>query len=615
MTRTLLALLVLVVLAGCTRERVYLVGRQDETSHALMAEMLAETLRRTGRRAVQVPCDDLRHCVQLLRAGDIDLIPAYSGDVVALGGGRSVGDLAIPGQVRRAFAALGIVLGPDLGFEAPFRVVMRLDRAREAGAETIGDLAGLGGPLAFAVPEDYATRPGDGLYALGRRYGLTFAQAGPEVVANEADRVGALLRGTVHAAVLRDFGYDLEGFGLMALEDSLDFFPRYHATVLIGPSAAMAETDLRRALTPLIGRLRGSDMPDLMQDVVVHGWTPAHAARRLLVTKGIAEALGPGIERPPIVLAIDPREAFGGQREAAARVISRAFPERPVQFLNVFDPLGALAGGAAEIALVDAEDFFGFGRGRPFGARDARAEAAAVIGERRLYLVRPAGSNGADPLAGAVGVQPYGSTGNRVATAMLASLDRQAAMRAPLDDLLDLLDAGEIDAALVLDSPGPQALMAALQAGRVRLESLAPHVNEVPLFLADTRIPAGTLPGQEAPVDTYSMQLLLAGAAPRTGYALRSGGPASAILTAGQPLSEAEAAALVRASPTEERPAAILPSVWARTPTRQAAEREVLVDAFDTALNIAVFAFVAWVLLLLIRGGAIRAPEHSHRED
>ncbi len=611
--RSCLALLLVMVLTACARERLYLVGVQADASHALMAEMLAETLRRTGRRTVEVPCDDLRHCAQLLRAGEVDLLPAYSGDVIALGSGQTAGNLRLPGGVYRAFAALDVMLGPDLGFEAPFRVVMRRDRAREAGVETIGDLARLQGGVKFAVPEDYATRPGDGLYALSRQYGFNLARGEPLVVENDADRVAQLLQDEVDAAVLRDFGYDLAEFGVAALKDSLGFFPRYHATVLLGPSAAEAERDLRRSMAPLTGRVKQSDMRELVHDVVVQGWTPAHAARRFLVDKGIAEALGPGIARPPIVLAVDPRDDLGAQREVAARVVSRAFPERPVEFLGVFDPLGALAAGRAEIALVDTEDFFRFGRGRPFAERETRGEAAAVIGERRLYLLRSAGADGADPLAGKIAVQPYGSTGARVAAAILSGLDREAAAHHPLAKLLELLETGEIDATLVLASPRPDRIIEALRGRRVRLESLAPHVSKVPLFLADTRIPAGTLPGQEEPVDTFSMQLLLAGAAPRSDYALRSGGPASAILTAGQPLSEAEAEALVRASPTRERPASILPSIWTRAPARAQAEQEVIVNAFDTALNIAVFVFVAWVALLLVRGNAVRLSEPPER--
>lgn len=614
-SRVRLAVLLLAMLGACTGERIYLIGVQDETSHALMAEMLAETLRRGGRRTLQVPCGDLRACTQMLRAGDIDLMPAYSGDVVALTRGQPSGDIAGLDQARRAFSLLDIKVSWGLGFEAPFRVVMRADRARAAEIAAIKDLAELEGGVRFAVPESYTTRPGDGLHALSRRHGLALAPGGPLVVENPGDRVARVLEGAADAAVVRYFGFDLAAFGLTALEDSLGFFPRYQATVLIGPSASSAELDLLGSMAPLMGRLERADMSELMQDVLVRGWTPAHAARRLLVAKGIARELGPGIERPPIVLALDPRDELGAHREIAARVVSRAFSERPVTFLNVFDPLGAPAAGQAEIALVDGSDFFRFGRGRPFGARDGRGEAAAVIGDRRFHLLRPARAHGADPLAGDVGVQPYGSAGSRVATALLADLGREVATRAPLETLLELLGEGELDAALVVAPAGAPAIVRALQEKRVRVETLAPHVADVPVFLVDTRIPAGSLPGQEKPIDTFSMQLLLAGAAPRTGYGLRSGGPASAILTAGQPLTQSKAEALVRASPTGERPDPILQSVWARTPTREEAERELLVDTFDTALNIAIFAFAAWVTLLLVRGNGTRPTGPPGRRE
>lgn len=602
-------------LAACAGERTYRIGVQDETSHALMAEMLAETLRRAGQRTLQVPCGDLRACTRALRAGEIDLMPAYSGDAVALTRGRPADAVADLDKARRAFSLLDLMVSRRFGFEAPYRVTMRSDRAAQAEITAINDLATLEDGVRFAVPEGYAARPGDGLHALSRRHGLVLAPGGPLIVDDATERAAAVLQGAADAAVVRDFAYDLANLGLTRLEDSLGFFPRYEAVVLIGPSAAGALPDLQGAMSPLMGRLGVADMRELMQEVLVQGWTPAHAARRLLVDRGIARELGPGIERPPLVLALDPREELGAQQEVAARVVSRAFPERPVTFLNVYDPLGALAAGQAEIALVDAAHFFTYGRGGPFGARDNRGEAAAVIGDRRLYLLRPSGVRGPDPLAGAVGTQPFGSSGSRIATALLSELGRDVAVHAPLAALLRQLDAGELDAALVLAPARPAAIVQALQDGRIRVQSLTPHVADVPFFLVDTRIPAGSLPGQDAPIDTFSMQLLLAGAAPRADYALRSGGPASAILTAGQPLTQPEAEALARASPTAERPDPILQSVWERTPTRREAERGLLTDVFDTALNIAVFAFAAWVGWLLVRrnstppGASAGAPD------
>ncbi|NIR29996.1 MAG: hypothetical protein GWN84_11905 [Gammaproteobacteria bacterium] len=115
-------------------------------------------------------------------------------------------------------------------------------------------------------------------------------------------------------------------------------------------------------------------------------------------------------------------------------------------------------------------------------------------------------------------------------------------------------------------------------------------------------------------LDTFSMQLLLAGAAPPTGYGLRSGGPASAIPTVGQPLSLEQAEALARASATAERPDPVLQSVWERASRRDEADRGLAADALDTALNLAVFAFVFWLLVILIRRGRIRPADRTANE-
>ena len=144
-----------------------------------MAEMLAGTLRRAGQRTLQVPCGDLRACTRALRAGEIDLMPAYSGDAVALTRGRPADPIVGLDEARRAFSVLDIMVSRSLGFAAPFRVVMRTDRAADAEIAAIKDLATLEDGVRFAVPEDYAARPGDGLHALSRRHGFGSSISAP----------------------------------------------------------------------------------------------------------------------------------------------------------------------------------------------------------------------------------------------------------------------------------------------------------------------------------------------------------------------------------------------------------------------------------------------------
>lgn len=607
-------LAVFVTVAGCAREPVYRIGAQDETSSVLMAELVSETLRRAGARTVRVPCGTLRGCIQALRGGQLELLPAYSGDAVALVRvrGQARTDVSDLEQARRAYSLLDLLVSRRLGFEAPYAVVARADRATQSGITGIKDLATLPQGVRMAVPEGYASRPGDGLYALSRRYGLALAPDGVTVVADPAERMAAVLEGPADAALVRDFDYDLASLGLVRLEDELGFFPRYEATVLLGPSASARIAQVQGALSSLVGRVTTADMRRLMQEVLVHGWMPEQVARRLLVEKGIAEALRRGVERPPVVLAVDPRDELGAQQEYASRVVSQAFPARPFEFLQTHDPLGALATGVAAIAVVDAARFFVAGQNDPLGARDERGEAAAVLGDRRLYLLRSAkGPRRRHPLSGRVGVQAAGSSGGRVAANILEGLGREPEVRASADALIDPLAQGRLDAALVLASRTPAAVIEASREKTVRLESLAPHVAEVPFFLVDTRIPPGTFPGQARPVDTFSMQLLLAGPAPPQGYALRAGGPASAIATAGQPLTVEEAEVLARASATAERPDPVVQSVWERAARQERAARGVTTDAVDTTLNVLVFVFLFWFVLLLVRRERFKPADHG----
>jgi len=600
--RTLTVLLAaLLIAASCGRVDTYRVGVPETAPRAAMAEIVATALRAAGARVVPVPCGALRPCVQMLRTGEIDLLAGFTGDAVALT--PSIGALEEgtgPERASAAFGRLDLQLTADLGFEAPYVVVVTAEFAERRGLIAIEDLAGIGDGASIAVPEGYTARPRDGLAALLRRHGIATTPDGVVTTAGPAARLAALREGRVQAAVLHDLGQDFAAMGLTRLADTLAFYPRYRAVVLAGPSAAHAQSWLHQAIQPVAAELEAGDVATILREVEVRGWSTAEAARRVLAQKGVGTREPLDRDGPATTLGYDPLDAFGPALEAASRTVSGAFPDRPVEPLATFDPFGSLRAGRADLAVVDTGRFFLPERPERFARLDSRAEAVAVLGQRYLVaLRRQPVTRTRDPLRGPVGLPPEPTTAARAGAAILAAREREPALQTGRTELIAALRAGEIDVAMLLATP--EELAETLAEGGLAVRGLSRWVAHYPLIFNEARLPPATFAGQREAMDTLSVQILLAGPAPQEAYSLRAGGPAGAGLVESQPLTLAEAEALRRAAPAAELPDPLVPTVWERAPSRQGEDGETRRDVADTVANVLVLAFAAWCLVLLIR--------------
>jgi hypothetical protein len=171
---------------------------------------------------------------------------------------------------------------------------------------------------------------------------------------------------------------------------------------------------------------------------------------------------------------------------------------------------------------------------------------------------------------------------------------------------------GRLDGVLLLtEVPDPEVAEALAQYPGLTLRPLAGGLEArrgaAAPYLKPTRIPARSYPGQEAPVETLGSQVVIAGPAPQAGGAARVGGPAAALRTAGLPLSRAEVDALVAATELRELPDPVLPSPWSLGATGERTADRGFREALDTGLNVAVWAFLGWLLVLLLRP-VVRPP-------
>lgn len=603
--RLLSLLAILVLVAGCAQRPTLRVGHlEDQPISTLMAEIVAETLRQADARAIVVPCPDLVSCGRKLQAGDIDILPAFSGSTRVFLRSRGLGDGSLP-AVRRALANIDMQVTPGLGFRAPYLLLME---SRSALTEEIATIEGLSRlpDARFAVPPGYTRQPGDGLLAMARRYGLDIQPEEVKEVAAPGERVADLLAGRIDVGVVRA-PYLREGLGLTALADNLDFYPRYEATVVIGPRASRHHAFVEQALTPLFGALEDTEVEPAMREIIVQGRTPETIARRMLVAEGVIDTETPTVRRPEMIVAYTGAESLSPLGGQAILALRRAFPERPVNMLAVASPMGALELGRADLALVHTSDFFDLTWDGLFRGRDPRGEAIAAIGRRDfLLLVQPDFPDEANPFSGRIGIPPGWTAAGKVAARMLVLAGRGPDSRGTGPSLIRAVRTGELDAAIVMLDGDTQLALQDLppDAPGVRAVSLTSWLVGAPFFLNEVRLAPVPVPGQSGAIDTLSMQVLLAGPAPRGTTGPVHGGPASAVATRNLPIPLREAEAIAEAADTTEVPDPVLPNFRDRQATTPVSVAES--PWVETGLIVLAIAFLAWAGWLLARPVARR---------
>jgi osmoprotectant transport system permease protein len=258
----------------------YVVGAKNFSEQYILAALIADRIRGTGRQASERADLGSTIAFRALAANDLDVYVDYSGTLWTNILGRT--DPAPREEMLRDLRAelrrrYGVELLGALGFENAYVLAMRSDRAAALGIRTIEDLARLAPRLTLGGDLEFFARPEWRL--LQARYGLDFRarrQYQPTFMYR------ALMSGEVD--VITAFSSDgrIAADHLTVLEDPLHAIPPYDAVLLLSPRRA-ADPVLRRALTPLIGAIPIALMRQANLDVdsAVDKVTPAQAARWL----------------------------------------------------------------------------------------------------------------------------------------------------------------------------------------------------------------------------------------------------------------------------------------------------------------------------------------------
>ena len=509
-----------------------------------------------------------------------------------------------PRRSRNLFAPLGLEMAGKFGFSNDYVMVMTAERAEALGVSTIGDLAGLTAPPVFAIDDDFTQRPADGYQQMLRRYGISAGAPLEFPVGTDGkDKiVSALLDGSADVAELFATDGQIAEYDLVTLEDNLGFFPVYEAMPLVRTDAMEEIPGLKGVLDKLSGAITAADMQGMNKSVDLDAQTPASVAAAFLSGKGLLPEDAAGAAVESVAVAAGPEISRGSDSARALRAIRAGFSGHDLDLVNSSDPLAALAGSEARVAMVGAESFYTMSDEGPQVRDDA--EAFAVLGYRTAHLLGrgEVGGGGISDMK-SIATGPEGSGAARVLDMMLTSLGLAGQLSvnhsdAPLADQVAALNQGQVDGVFALESQGSRAIGDALRGGAklVGIDEWAEGGHAARFsFIRPTTIAANTYPFQILALDSVSTQFVLASPVRKIQEAGEVG-PGTAGVSSVVPVSNDAVKSIREALDAGEVVDPAIPVHAALVPDIEVVDKSLPFSLDISIINILVILFVIWTL-------------------
>ena len=234
-------------------------------------------------------------CQQALVSGRIDAYVEYTGTALTailkqpLPKPGACDEACVHASVARLYQQrYKISVGPGLGFEDTFALVVRGDDARRLSVEKISDLKKTPGPAGagwrLGVGYEFAERP-DGLPGLSAAYGLHFIGE-PRTM-----ELGLLYRalGAHQVDVVAGNSTDgaIAALGFVALADDRHYFPPYEAVPLVREESLARWPQIGVAERKLAGQVSAAEMRAMNQAVEGAHRDPAEVVREFRQRKGL----------------------------------------------------------------------------------------------------------------------------------------------------------------------------------------------------------------------------------------------------------------------------------------------------------------------------------------
>jgi len=280
----LLAVCGLGLVMGCAPPRGsrVVIGAKNFTEQVVLGELLAQEIEAVLQQEGRPERVDRRFylagsylCQQALASGRIDGYVEYTGTALT-----AILKQPLPPVGRRDSASVlatvtqlyavkyKVEVGPPLGFQDTFAMVVRGDDARRLGLKTISDAvnAAHAGRIEWrlGVGYEFEERP-DGLKGLEAAYG--FKPGGAPRVMDLGLLYRALSSGQVDMVAGNSTDGPIRALGLVVLEDDRHYFPPYEAVPLVREDSIRRHPEIQTAMERLAGRVSAAEV-QAMNDAV-----------------------------------------------------------------------------------------------------------------------------------------------------------------------------------------------------------------------------------------------------------------------------------------------------------------------------------------------------------
>jgi osmoprotectant transport system substrate-binding protein len=263
------SLILLALLTACAppRSSHIVIGAKDFTEQVVLGELLAQEIEASGGGPVERRfwLAGSYLCQQALVSNRIDGYVEYTGTALTaiLKQPLDRDAARVDATVSRLYEQrYQVRVGPGLGFEDTFAMVVRGADAGRYGLKTIDDVVRVNQsqppPIArLGVGYEFAERP-DGLRGLSAAYGLRFV-GDPRTM-----ELGLLYRSLAAKQVDIVAGNSTDGaikaLDFVALEDDRHYFPPYEAVPLVREDSLKRWPQIGVAMQRLAGRVSADEM-------------------------------------------------------------------------------------------------------------------------------------------------------------------------------------------------------------------------------------------------------------------------------------------------------------------------------------------------------------------
>jgi len=292
MRRTLLLLAALTLLlpaCGPPRESRIVIGSKNFTEQAILGEMFAQRLEAKTKLQIErrFYLAGSFICHQAILSGRIDMYPEYTGTALTAilkenpQGTAETVYARVKSEYERRF---GLTLGPPLGFNDTFAIVLRGDDAHRLNLQTISQAASYTPQWRAGFGYEFMERP-DGYKGLAATYKLHFAE--PPRIMDLGLLTRALKEKQVDLIASNTTDGLIPALDLAILEDDRHYFPPYEAVAIMRQATISRHPEVQRVLSELAGKISDEDMQDLNYAVDGQHRDIKEVVREFLRKKGL----------------------------------------------------------------------------------------------------------------------------------------------------------------------------------------------------------------------------------------------------------------------------------------------------------------------------------------